>query len=404
MRGGDAVLLYGDSNSHLFAGVLAGLKIGAIVAPLTEQAPLTRQQAEEIAKPQWSVQLCDESITCEMVKFNRSERPVLLNQLTEEELGGLVLFSSGSSGTPKGILYDTKNLLEKFRTQREPMRALSFLMLDHFGGINTVLTVLCSGGEVIVLPDRTVDSVCAAVDHFRVKVLPTTPTFIKLMLASRSWTRYDMTSLEKITYGTEPMTEGTLRRLREVFPNVELQQTYGLSEVGVLRTRSKPDGSLWVKVGGPGFEIKVKDDILWIKSAYQMRGYLNAEADFDEDGFFNTKDQVLVDGEYIQILGRTSDIINIGGEKVYPAEVEGCIEQMSNIRSVLVYGQANSILGEVIAADIVLVEPEDLESLRLRVRQHCRMSLGARKIPTRVRIVQSLDVSGRQKTIRHVKK
>jgi len=92
---------------------------------------------------------------------------------------------------------------------------------------------------------------------------------------------------------------------------------YGLTEVCVLRSKSRPDGTLWMKIGGEGFDWKIKEGTLWIRSDFQMRGYLNAESEIDVDGYFNTQDEVVVDGGYIQVLGRVSDVINVGGGKVY---------------------------------------------------------------------------------------
>ena len=112
------------------------------------------------------------------------------------------------------------------------------------------------------------------------------------------------------------MPQATLDRLINIFPNAKLQQTYGLSELGVLRSKSEKDGSLWVKLGGDGFGLKVKDDILWIKSNFAMIGYLNAPQPFDDQGWFNTQDKVEVKGEYFRILGRETDLINVGGQKV----------------------------------------------------------------------------------------
>jgi acyl-CoA synthetase (AMP-forming)/AMP-acid ligase II len=118
------------------------------------------------------------------------------------------------------------------------------------------------------------------------------------------------------------MPDSTLWRLHAAFPRARLQQTYGLTELGVFQTRSLASDSAWVKVGGDGVETKVVDGELWIRCRYAMLGYLNAPSPFDEDGWFPTHDRVLVDGEYLRILGRDSDLINVGGEKVYPAEVE----------------------------------------------------------------------------------
>jgi acyl-CoA synthetase (AMP-forming)/AMP-acid ligase II len=135
-----------------------------------------------------------------------------------------------------------------------------------------------------------------------------------------------------------------------------------------------------------------------------MRGYLNAEADIDDEGYFNTQDEVLLDGDYVQILGRVSDVVNIGGEKVYPAEIENFIEQLQNILDVAAYSEPNALLGQVIAVDVVLREEESLSALRKRIREACRISLGNSKVPSKVRIVNQLSVSSRQKKVRNHKK
>src|SRR5262245_18877496 len=108
------------------------------------------------------------------------------------------------------------------------------------------------------------------------------------------------------------MPPSTLAAVREALPWARLKQTYGLSEVGILPTQSRDSGSVWLKLG-KGFEHKIVDGVLWIKSASAMLGYLNAPSPFDADGWFNTKDLVETDGEYMRILGRKSELINVGG-------------------------------------------------------------------------------------------
>ncbi|MCH8006732.1 MAG: AMP-binding protein, partial [Planctomycetes bacterium] len=137
---------------------------------------------------------------------------------------------------------------------------------------------------------------------------------------------------------TEPMRQSTLRRFHELLPKVQLQQTYGLTETGVLRSKSKSSDSLWVRIGGKGFETRVVEGILQIKAESAMLGYLNAPNPFTEDGWMDTGDLVEVDGEFIRFLGRESEIINVGGEKVYPAEVENVIQQMEGVEDVAVTG------------------------------------------------------------------
>ena len=118
------------------------------------------------------------------------------------------------------------------------------------------------------------------------------------------------------------MSEALLRQLNQILPNVHLLQKYGVTEVGTLRSKSRSDDSLWVRVGGEGFQTRIVDGLLEIQAQSAMLGYLNAPSPFTADGWFQTGDEVEVDGEWIKILGRRSEIINVGGRKVYPAVVE----------------------------------------------------------------------------------
>lgn len=100
-----------------------------------------------------------------------------------------------------------------------------------------------------------------------------------------------------------------------------------------------------MKIGGEGYKLKVIDGVLWIKLEILMLGYLNVFLLFDEEGWMNIYDKVEVDGEYLKILGREIDIINVGGEKVYVVEIESVIFEILNIKDVVVYGKINLLIG-----------------------------------------------------------
>jgi acyl-CoA synthetase (AMP-forming)/AMP-acid ligase II len=183
------------------------------------------------------------------------------------------------------------------------------------------------------------------------------------------------------------MPQSTLRRFHALFPHIRLLQTYGSSEVGILRSKSKSSDSLWVKVGGEGFKTRVVDDMLEIKAQSAMLGYLNAPSPFTEDGWFQTGDAVEVDGEYIRILGRKSEIINIGGEKVYPAEVESVLHLMEGVEGVIVSAESNPITGQMVKAKVKLHTGETLSAFRKRMQLFCQDKLPRFKIPQKVIVV-----------------
>jgi acyl-coenzyme A synthetase/AMP-(fatty) acid ligase len=324
----------------------------------------------------------------------------MLARLAAESSPGLILFSSGSTGRAKAMLHDFDRLLARYETAQTSCRILSFLHLDHIGGLNTLFYGLSHGGTVISIRDRRPESVCQAIERHRVEVLPTSPTFLNLLLVSGEHSRHDLSSLQLITYGTEVMPSSTLERLRSALPGPRLRQTYGLSEVGILRCKGHEDGSLWVKVGGEGYETRIVDGILWVRARSALLGYLNAPDPFVEDGWLSTGDRVEVLGEYVRFLGRESDLINVGGSKVYPAEVEGVLAAMSNVAEVAVHGEPNALLGNIVCARVRLVEPEDSRGLLKRIQRHCQGRLEPFKIPMKVELTETSLTTDRFKTLR----
>jgi len=395
-------VLDSDFSPNAVALFLALVDQGCILVPLSVASAGSRAEFIQIAAGEIVISVnAQDEVTAE--PLGAVEEPSLYRVLRERQHPGLILFSSGSTGQSKAAVHDLVPLLEKFKVRRKMLRAISFLLYDHIGGVNTMLYTASNGGCIVTVERRDPDSVLAAVERHRVELLPTSPTFLNLMLLSEAYKRYDLSSLRLITYGTEPMPEHTLKRLHELLPEVALQQTYGLSELGILQSKSKEPDSLWVKVGGEGFETRVVDGILQIKARSSMLGYLNAPSPFTEDGWFDTNDAVEVDGEYLRILGRKSEIINVGGEKVYPAEVENVIQELEAVAEVTVYGEKNAITGNVVCADITPAASLDNSQEReliAQVKQHCREKLQKYKVPLRVNIVTEIQHTERFKKSR----
>ncbi|GAA3837329.1 class I adenylate-forming enzyme family protein [Streptomyces chiangmaiensis] len=381
---GQVVALEGPSSPNSCAGLLALVERGAIVIPLTSLPGPKRAEFHEVAQVETVITVDGLERSC--VQTGCVADHELYRRLRAENRPGLVLFSSGTTGRSKATVLDFTKVLARYGEPTRPRRTLAFLNLDHIGGINTLLHTLSQGGTVVTLPERTPQTVCAAVARHRVQVLPTTPTFLNMLLISGAYQEHDLSNLQLITYGTEPMPLGTLQRLKAALPAVRFKQTYGLSELGILPTKSKTDDTLWVRLGGPGFEYQIRDGILWIRSEMAMLGYLNAPAPFDDEGFFNTQDTVEVDGEYVRILGRKSEIINVAGEKVYPSEVENILLEFPTIAEATVSGKPSPVTGMVVKAVVKVTEPTDERAFRHAVRAHCRARLEAFKVPAIIEI------------------
>ena len=252
----------------------------------------------------------------------------------------LVLFSSGSTGRPKAMVHDLNALLASYLNKKPKfMHILLFLLFDHIGGLNTLFNALSMGACGVGLSERkNIERLAQSIEKYHIALLPASPSFLNLFLLSEVGEKYNLSSLKVITYGTEKMPEALLSRLKNAFPRVKFHQTFGTSEVGIIQTKSY--GS-YIKL--EGVEYKIVGNELFLKTKTQSLGYLNADnAAFGEDGFFATGDLVECvqreDGEYLKILGRSKEWINVGGEKLLPFEVEGVLLELEGVRDCLVYG------------------------------------------------------------------
>ena len=399
VRPGSVVAVEADFSPNAVALMLALVERGCIIVPLTGAVEAKKPEFRQVAQVEVIIGVGRD----DSVSFSKTPMHVdheLLRRLKKSGRPGLIVFSSGSTGKSKAALHEFLPLLEKFKVPRHSYRFLTFLLFDHLGGINTLLYTLSNAGCVITVQERSPDAICAAIEKHKVEVLPTSPTFINLLLLSEAYSRHDLSSLRLVTYGTEVMPESTLRQFHELFPSIRLQQTYGLSEIGVLRSKSKSSDSLWVKIGGEGFETRVVDGMLEIKAKSAMLGYLNAPSPFTEDGWLKTGDVVEVDGEYIRILGRKSEIINVGGEKVHPAEVESVLQLMEGVEDVAVSARPSAITGQMVVARVKINTGESLSDFRKRLRAFCKDKLANYKIPQKVVLVDNMMYGERFKKAR----
>ena len=233
LRKGDIVAIIGDFNPSSILTLLKLIDIGVIVVPLTVETKHDHEYFFESALV--DIVIDEHSITRRFHNQNHE----FVDKLRELGHAGLVLFSTGTTGRSKAILHDLTLFLKRFETPRPTLRTINFLLFDHIGGINTLLHTLFNKGIVVAPESRAVDSILETCRKFDVEVLPTTPTFLRMMLMSGAVPSKVPGSLKIITYGTERMDQPTLDELCKLLPNVDFRQTFGMSELGIVRVKSK---------------------------------------------------------------------------------------------------------------------------------------------------------------------
>jgi acyl-coenzyme A synthetase/AMP-(fatty) acid ligase len=392
------VVILGDYSFYNLALFFALYENKNIIVPITSNIKKVQDDFIEESFCQTIIKTDEKNLLIQNLKTTFSHN--MIDNLREKNSSGLILFSSGSTGKPKAMVHNLDTLIDSFKDKKEKsMNMLVFLMFDHIGGLNTVFNALCMGACLIIPKIKDAKTICELIEKYKIMVLPSSPTFLNLILISEEYKNYDLSSLRMITYGTETMPQSLLLKLKEVFPKVKFLQTFGTSETGISTTSSKSSNSLFMKLEDINGEYKIVENELWLRSKTQVLGYLNASMDsFTSDGWFKTGDLVEVDGEYIKIIGRAKEVINVGGQKVLPAEVESIILEMEEISDCMVYGEQNAITGQTVVCDVVL--NKNIENIKKRVRVFCKDRLDAYKIPTKVNVVDKTNFSDRFKKIR----
>ena len=392
------VVILGDYSFYNLALFFALYENKNIIVPITSNIKKVQDDFIEESFCQTIIKTDEKNLLIQNLKTTFSHN--MIDNLREKNSSGLILFSSGSTGKPKAMVHNLDTLIDSFKDKKEKsMNMLVFLMFDHIGGLNTVFNALCMGACLIIPKIKDAKTICELIEKYKIMVLPSSPTFLNLILISQEYKNYDLSSLRMITYGTETMPQSLLLKLKEVFPKVKFLQTFGTSETGISTTSSKSSNSLFMKLEDINGEYKIVENELWLRSKTQVLGYLNASMDsFTSDGWFKTGDLVEVDGEYIKIIGRAKEVINVGGQKVLPAEVESIILEMEEISDCMVYGEKNAITGQTVVCDVVL--NKNIENIKKRVRVFCKDRLDAYKIPTKVNVVDKTNFSDRFKKIR----
>jgi acyl-CoA synthetase (AMP-forming)/AMP-acid ligase II len=392
---GEVVIVPAEERLDSLAWVFGAAAVGAVIAPLKQDRIGEAESWKAHFEIVWQVQ---DGRLMHHGEGSFSSRAVqLFSELSSRGHPGLILATGGTTGTPKIVLHDLTALMATVPVKSgRTWRILPLMRFDHIGGLDMAWRAL-AGGQILVEPPAKVnpESVASAVATHRVEVLAATPSFLNLLLLSEAHRTHDMSSLRIVPYGAEPMPAGLVERLKAALPRADFVQRFGTSETGSLPVHSVGAG-LVLKPESTGYEWKVVDGELWVQSPSLALGYLSDAGDgFDEAGWFRTGDLVesLPDGS-IRVLGRMQELINVGGEKVLPSEVEGVLLGHPLVADCRVGPESNAILGQVVSAEVVWRGPErDALAVKRLVNEFASARIARHKLPVVVRLVDEIGAT-----------
>jgi HIP---CoA ligase len=339
---------------------------------------------------------------------------------------GLIMFTSGTTGLPKGVLVTQAPILSGFSHysaqlgMREGDRMLVINPFFHAFGFNGAITpCLMHGGTILPHPIFDVPGVLQRIQDDRVTVMPGPPAIFQSLLNHAELDSYDTSTLRSAITGAASIPVETVEAMRDRLGFDVVVTAYGMTETHGIATLCMADDppEVVASTSGraiPGVELRIVDDDgndmatgeageLWVRGHVVMKGYLDAPEQTAEtvtpDGWLKTGDICVMDANgYIDITDRKKDMFINGGFNVYPAEVERVMTEHPNIGQVAVIGVPDERLGEVGAAFVVPTPdgPPDLDELRA----FCREQMANYKVPRHVWIVDELPLNPSNKVLK----
>jgi acyl-CoA synthetase (AMP-forming)/AMP-acid ligase II len=336
------------------------------------------------------------------------------------ESESVLLYTSGSSGRPKGVLHTHASQLWMVRAMLPPpalaragQRVLVAAPLYHKNGLLSSKLALGMGGAVVLLPSFSAAGYIRAISEQRCTSIGGVPTMFALVAKERELLRRgDLSSVERVTIGSAPLTGTLLEEVRAIFPKATIVNGYGTTETGAAvfgrHPQGKPTPPLSLGHPLPGLEVRLAggrdadQGELWIRTPGAMAGYLNLAEETAarlEGGWYKTGDRMRRDADgFYFFVGRTDEMFQCGAESVYPSELEALLERHPAVHQAAVVSVPDPVKGRLPVAFVVL-EPGERTS-ESELKEFALRHGPAYLHPRHVHFVDALPLAGTNKVDR----
>jgi acyl-coenzyme A synthetase/AMP-(fatty) acid ligase len=304
-----------------------------------------------------------------------------------------LLATSGTTGTPKLITHNLRTLTRTVKVNPETGKNYIWGLLfdpNRFAGLQVVLQSLLSG-SVLILPEKLdFETQVSTIIKHGANSLSATPTLWRKLLIDG---RIKNLNLKQITLGGEIADQPILDALKKVFPLARIVHIYASTEIGTGFAVSDgragfPLSWLHSSFQVPPLRIGGNNHLLIKPHIFPTSSYITDQ--MTDDGFFDTQDLVCIKGDRVIFLGRASGVINVGGNKISPEWLESYLRQFAGVADARVYGKQNSIIGQLVYADIIPHDGIDRKQLREEILQKSRKDLESWQIPALISFKENL--------------
>jgi acyl-coenzyme A synthetase/AMP-(fatty) acid ligase len=322
-----------------------------------------------------------------------------------------LMLTSGTSGVPKIVGHTLEGLTGAIvadgPARSAPPVWATFYDIRRYGGLQIWLRAIIGGGSMVLSePGEPVADYVARLNAKGVTHISGTPSHWRKLLMSGS---ADGFSPRYIRLSGEIADQAVLDSLSRAFPGASIGHAYASTEAGVgFAVNDGLEGfpASVLANNRDGVEMKVEEGSLRIRSMRTAHAYVgrNAADLTDADGFVDSGDMVERRGDRYHFVGRRGGIINIGGLKVHPEEIEAVINAHAEVRMSRARSRRSPITGSIVVADIVLADGCDLsrsDEIRNKILANCKARLAPHKVPAMIKFVSSLDITASGKLARH---
>lgn len=311
------------------------------------------------------------------------------------------LATSGTTGTPKWIAHSFTSLSRaaKASVQSAALHWALCYQPSRFAGLQVLLQSLLSGAVITDCNSGDAQQRFNLMQQHRVNAISATPSLWRQLLMTA---QLNTLALQQITLGGEIADQPLLDTLAILFPTARLLHIYASTEAGVgFAVADKRAGfpASWLIQRHSNLFLKIDaKQHLWLKPPQLPDSHLASAV--DSDGYLDSGDLVSIVQDRVIFLGRASGVINVGGNKVHPEQVEQVLLQHPAVRQAKVYAKASSVLGQLVIADIVVDTGTDSKALQAQLVRHCQQQLERYQLPARFNIVSSLATNATGKLSR----
>lgn len=287
----------------------------------------------------------------------------------------IIFTTSGTTGEPKQITHTYDNLIKNIKIKKELKNTVWGLTYDwkKIAGSQVILQSYLNGGKVVNLFKKSYSEIINLIEEYKITHISATPTFYRLL------GNIVFENVKQVTLGGEVVDSSIIKHIKKIFPNAKITNIYALTEFGTLFASNQ---DYFEYSGKINTFIKIENNNIFVKQ---------------NNEWVNTGDAIeWLDESKFKIVGRETNMINVGGVKINPVKVEEAINKLEYVSNSIVYGKENSVMGMIVVADIILNSSIEVK----QIKSDLTKKLSQYEIPLKINVVEKIEINSNGKIVR----